>query len=645
MASISQPFRLSALPKIPSLGNYASNKEYLQTIDGLNPSANKVNIGISGSSVSQYLINPTPKLVFNLSIPSTNIITACDVKEIADDQEVWCYALATKTSHLHLAIKPVIQDAMSSSNADITAQFKFKLQDKAVSIKVYPEAEKVLVVLKNGLIQTFDFQLKLVNTIDIAYDNLEFVQFFEDGKGSEFLFVLCQLKSNKICYKLFQVNDSKVCVELNSIILENNSLEDAKLCYQFGKLYMLKDSNELSIYQLPHLQLQSSIQLPFIEKGAIVSIKPVSSNRVLITSDNIIYLMDLLYNAILFKKELRNIKCIQLLSTAVIAENSDSNRKTIALGVSTKNGANPSSYLDVINIDVGTGTLKDCMGKGFMVKQKQRLQKLFNESNDEDDAELPSPDYEDIIKSLKACKKADNFDAIFFKKLSLNKEYYTDNDRFLNDSELLTKIIDCLFSKFQDEYPKALTYLLTHPLFPPAHAKGLLVRLKNNPRLFKQAIVTCPNLPLDDLLTELFNITNAELCLDITRRVLQDYKKESIKLGIKKLEKIDITNILDMILNSEKQETDLQLNKPQIFQLMSLIIDSIGLFSLDDEYLERLSSFVNRQVSKVEQNVELLHLLDNDTRHAAYMNNKNSSSSHSANTQPISAYTVEYLDC
>ena len=100
-----RPFRLSALPKIPSLNNYANQTDYLQVVDNLSPSANKVNIGISGSSISQYLINPTPKLVFNLPIPSTNIVTACDVVEDAANTEVWCYGLeARKVSHLHLSL-------------------------------------------------------------------------------------------------------------------------------------------------------------------------------------------------------------------------------------------------------------------------------------------------------------------------------------------------------------------------------------------------------------------------------------------------------------------------------------------------------------------------------------------------------------
>lgn len=354
---------------------------------------------------------------------------------------------------------------------------------------------------------------------------------------------------------------------------------------------MLKDCNELTVYLLPHFQLQSSINLPFIEKNSVVSIKPISSNRVLITSNSTIFLVDLLHNAILSEKQLKNVKTVQLLSCGVIAGNSEDNKKTLALGVSTKHGENPTSSLDVINVDVGTGTLKDSMGKGFLLNPKQKLQKLFDdEENDDEEAELPFPQYEEILKQLGSCKKQENFDMVFFKKLSLKKEYYTESDRFLNDIEFLVKVIDILFKNFQHDYPKALTYLLTHPLFPPVHTKGLLEKLKSNPRLFKQTIVTCPTLPLDDLLNQLFNITNTELCYDLSLRVLQDYSKESIKTAIKKVQKVDITNLLDMIIESGEKSSDTQLTKPQIFQLMSLIIDSIGLFSLDDEYLNRLSS-------------------------------------------------------
>lgn len=647
MASISQPFRLSVLPKIASLNNYATQTEFLQVVDNLTPSTNKISIGISGSSISQYLINPTPKLIFNLPIPSTNVVTACAAVEVSNDTEAWCYCLESgKTSELNFICKPITQDATTSSNAEVMSHLKFKLDSRASNIKIYPGSKRILVVLKNGLIQTFDFDLKLQNTTNISYDMVRLAQFFEadENEGNQFLFVLCELKNKKLCYKLYQVSENALCKELNSIIVENFSFENAKMCYQFGKLYILRNSNELFTYQLPHFQLQNKIKLPFMTQSSTATIKPVSSNRVLITSDNKIHLVDLLHNALLFEKELKNVKTIQLLSTAVISNNTSGNRKTIALGVSTKSAPNATSSLDVIAIDVGTGTLKDSIGKGFLIEEKPKLLKLFDDDNDEDEPEIAHLDFNSILKSLATTKNLESFDLVFFKKLNLKKEYYTDFDRFLNDTQFLTDVLELIFKKFQKDFPKTLTYLLTHPLFPEQIANGLLERLQDNPRLFKQAIVTCPNLPLEDLLSQLFDITNSELCLDLSLRILQDYTSESIKSAIKKVEKMNISSFLDVLLNSEDSESQAQLIKPQIFLLLSLIIDAIGLFALDDATLNRLTVFVGQHVTSVEKNIELLHLLDHNTKNSTQHSNKTAPVS-STQAQNISPYTVEYLEC
>lgn len=82
MPSLSQPFRLATLPKIASLSNFSLQADYVQVADGtFNESTNNITLGISGSSISQYIINPTPKLTFDYPIPSTNIITACNAEK------------------------------------------------------------------------------------------------------------------------------------------------------------------------------------------------------------------------------------------------------------------------------------------------------------------------------------------------------------------------------------------------------------------------------------------------------------------------------------------------------------------------------------------------------------------------------------
>lgn len=654
MASIAQPFRLTALPKIASLNNFSTQTDYLQVANTLTPSANKINIGVSGSSISQYIINPTPKLVYNLSIPSTSIVTACDVSEIqqnegdTETQEVWCYALvANKSFTLNTIIKPLTADAPSVNSTQTFENYKVSIKHKVASVKVFPSRKTIIAVLQNGLVQTFDFQLKLLHSADISYGNISLVKYFTNEVLQDFMIVLTDLNDDKVCYKLFEIihHDSNVPLkELNSIILEGFSLQNSKTFYQFGKIYTLSNG-KISIYSLPHFQLSNTINLPFVTHENVVSFKPISTNRALLTVDNRIYLLDLLHNAILSQRELTHVKTFQLLTTAIISGNTAENNKTIAIGVSTKFDNNATSALDIVNINVGSGTLKDSMSKGFLTQDatEEVLNPLFDEQDDELDEDGTSQfDYNQILSELeKAKSKTEKFDNVFFKSLNIKKEYYTEYDRFFNSQGFLDKILSLIFENFNKEYPRALTYLLTHPLFPAKHATCLLSKFKEHPRLFKQAIVTCPNLPLDALLHELFTVINDELCLDLSLRILQDFTKDSIKQSIKKMSKVDINNFIGFVINEDEDE-ERNKSKPQLFQLLNLVLDSIGLFALDGESLENLHQFIENQVDIVEQNIELLNLLD-DTSAKSTSTISSYSASSSTTEQALPSYSVEYL--
>lgn len=651
MPSVSQPFRLTVLPKIASLNNFATQTSYLQVADTLTPLTNKINIGISGSAVSQYIVNPTPKLVYNLPIPSTNTVSSCDVAELAaktegeDPQEVWCYALvANKVFSLNTLIKPSVATASTSNFGETFENNKVDIKYKAVNVKVYPERETIVAVLENGLIQTFDFQLKLLHSIDATYGEIFLVQHFTSESGLDFVCMLSELKDKKSCFKLFEVNELTAAIpvkELNSVIIEDCPLKDAKLFYQYGKIYRLCDA-EIKVYNLPHFQLAQTINLPFISSNDVISFKAISTNRALLTAQNKIYLLDLLHNATLSERELSHVKTFQLLRTAVIPGNTSDNDKTFAIGVSTKHGANPVSTLDIINVDVGTGTLRDSMGKGFSPRggKPHTLKSLLSTDNETETEEF---DYSRIVEELeKVGSDSTRFDSVFFNKLNVKKDYYTDSDRFLNNEDFLEKVVGVIFDNFVSEYPRALTYLLTHPLFPLSHTKNLLKRFKEHPRLFKQAIVTCPNLPLDDLLHELFTVMNDELSLDLSLRILQDLNRDFIKSSIKKMSKVDTHNFINFVVD-ENADEERNRNKPRLFQLLSLVLDSVGLFALEDSTLIKLSSFIDDQVRVVQQNIELLNLLEDSTVACSSAGSQFNSSQ--TEEQVIKPYSVQYLDC
>ncbi|CCD25872.2 Utp8p NDAI_0G00960 [Naumovozyma dairenensis CBS 421] len=699
MPSLSQPFRLTVLPKIASLSNYSLQGDYIQvTKSTFNPTTNKVVIGVSGSAISQYIINPTPKLIFNYPIPSTNIVTACDVLENDNDNtnnEVWCFGLvANKTYTLTLITKDKQkssatmeddEDVVDVIDTTIKDEFNVKLDSKIVDIKIIKKKAddiSIMIVLENGLIQFFNSSLKLLNTVKINYKNVKFVEHFkEDNK--DFMFTICDLgDNNKVCIKLFQINNDSA-IELNSIIMENFNGQNAKFCYQFGKFYKLTNNN-LMVYSLPQFQLEHTTTIPMIKTDdQIVSMKPISTNRILLTINNKIYLLDLIHNSILSERELTHLKSLQLLRSAVIGKG-ENNNKTITIGVSTKFGVNPTSSLEIINVDVGSNTLKDSLGKCFqnlnlqnqIQISTQALKPLFdpNTDGDKDDdlfKKLVTKEqfnYDEILTKLSEnTNDIGKFDEIFFQSFNIKKEHYTENDRFIYNHEFFLKLIDLIFEKFgstattaqTNEYPKTLTFLLTHPLFPMERTQSLLSRFANHPRLFKQAIVTCPNLPLPELLNELLTIKNNELSLDISLRILQDYSKDSIKQELRNLPRLEIENFIDFILNDEIKDDQ---NSPQLFQLLALVLDSIGLFALSDNILENLSAYIDRQVSIVEKNTELWYLIDSNNNIFSHNKKDNSFSSASASTnsksnnissnnkksftqkEALPMYSVDYLE-
>ena len=87
-----------------------------------------------------------------------------------------------------------------------------------------------------------------------------------------------------------------------------------------------------------------------------------------------------------------------------------------------------------------------------------------------------------------------------------------------------------------------------------------------------------------------------------------------------------------------------------MFQLVSLVIDSIGLFALDEDLLNKLSDYVNNMISIIEQNTELWYLLDSKMEPITKNKNGNHFNNSAVHIKQKNAkkvmppYTVEYID-
>ena len=674
--SISQPFRITTLPKISQLNKPGNQYKLLPTSsnDFNSKVADVINIAISGSSINQYIINPTPRLVFNYSVSSTSNITQLDTftyknKKSENDQdediELWVYASSlanNKNSSLNFFTRT--KNSLSESNSDILSKSSFKLNDASVINLKLLNKNHILVVLSTGIIRIYKIYphrkqqteetekekeeslFKLVNEYNTKYDNVNFTQFYQEN-GKTFLFTLLKLNANvtdSICFKLLEVSSDFNIIENQSIIVDNFNINENENQQFFANNQFIQlnlDEKLLKVYNLSNdkiLKFKDDIDLSAILKEesntATLSLQPIARNRVILNVGNEIFLLDLVHKALLSKRTISNnnntIKTFQLLKSWFIdvPSNGDevddgekffNDNNTLVLGVSTK-PTNNVSYLELMNVNVGDGNLKESLGKSFLISNTSEakpwslLYKKLNNKNKNDssvDLKLAFEKLNEIAKTA----DSKEFDNRFFKllKLDSNIGYYDEaTDRYLNSQIFINKMSNLLIENFisKEIVNESFIYLLTHPLFQ--YSENLLSLLQFDFRCYKQCILTCPSIPIEDLMSDLFQINNIELLFDLTCRIFNDFNKNEIKTSIKNLNRLSVKSFIEFVINYNNyniEKFNIKDSMPRLIELLKVIIDSIGHFQLDLITLKKMNKFIVKNIKIIKNNNTVLNLL------------------------------------
>ena len=628
--NISQPFGITTVPR------QSKPVPILVSKVNLNSNSNELNVAFSKFSISKFIINPTPKLIEAVPIPSNLIVTAFDGNHV--------YATMSggntnsnngKKFTLHL-------------NQDT----KFSLSSKVINV-LTDKDNITIVILEDGTIQTYHENL-LISTKSIPMKQISQVEFIDNK------FALVIGESSVALYEI----ESWIELRVSTTIYE----PECQISQFENKIYKFsKATNKFHVYDLITLNELQSINIPFVKSNSsYISFQPIAQNQVCLAVDNEIYYLDLYLGSVLSYQIFKRFQWFQILNGSLDG--------SFVIGLSYNSN---TISLDIINIEKGNGSLRESLGKGFQnFVAGQGITETLNDnflslrtlSLSDDKANAGHDyDYDSILENLTDnVKDITKFDEIFFNRLNIKKDCYTESDRFIINQLFLSNVIELILNNFSfdddnsNSYPKTLTYLLTHPLFPIMNTRNLLSRFKNCPRLYKQVVVTCPNLPLNELLMELFSIKNNELLLDISLRILQDYNKDLIKKELKVLPKIDIHNFIRFIISNkdsandnndgnDSSNSDIMITS-QLFQLVSLVIDSIGLFALDEDLLNKLSEYVNNMVNIIKQNTELWYLLDSKmesvtkNKNGNYINNSAIQQRQKNIKKVIPPYTVEYID-
>lgn len=656
-AGISQPFRITTLPKINQLNNPLHQQALLPTShnDSTNKSSDYINVGISGSSINQYIINPSPKLIFNHSISSIVNITNLDTfvykntKEEDEDIELWVYSTNmanSKNNMLNFFIRS--KNLMNESNSNIISKSSLSLENEVVNLRIINK-NHVLVALNSGKVRLYkvyphrkvesdeEVLFKLINEYDSKYDNMNYTHIYSQN-GKVHVFALLKISNmdteNTGCLKLLEVSQDYKIIENQSVIIDRINLNESKaqqFFNNFNNQYVHLDSINkcLKVYKLNPsdliLKFVEQIDVPKFISAEVdpktTSIQSVAENRIILNTDNEVYLLDLVHKSLLANRTVssNSIKTFQLLKTWYVEDDGllkDNN--TLLLGVSTK-PTSKFSYLEMMNVNVGEGNLKDSLGKSFLNKKEESgndnkwglIYKSINKGQSDLDLNSIFNELSTNIKNM----SSQEFDRDFFKllKLDSSKGYYDESsDRFLNSQHFITQMNEMLLTNYinKEIVNESFIYLLTHPLYQ--YTDNLLAKLQFDFRLYKQCILTCPFIPIEDLMSDLFQINNIELLFNLTCRIFNDYNKAEIKQSIKKLNKFNVKNFIEFIINYNNyniEKFNIKESMPKMIEFLNLIIDSIGYFQLDLITLKKMNKFIVKNIKIIKSNNDILNLL------------------------------------
>lgn len=616
MTSLRDLYSVAVLPRIPDLGLH----ERVSVPSAIDTNSNSIDVGISRSVIATYVLRPTPRLIWSYPLSPLTVVECLEVEEKSSDEKLYV-AGVSELKRFKLIV--IHRDNENVKTSEVT----LKKKPKGILVR----DSLVYIVLEDG---SFELYRRLGVSLEkvpvqipaTPSGTLEFATFItEHDFGSENIFSLCVISNKGNVTVLLRSIDNELVYEVKRANI--SGAKAAKYSYFAGLLYQLnldhKSNETITSYSILNFNMKGSIDvssiIPKDDTSDSIELRSPAPERLLLSTSTLIKLINYKFESCLYSYDYVN--QVSLLHVAPVKGNSSKHSETRALYLEVDQKQN-NIKLSIVSIDVGMNNLRECLGKSLLPKGQDHFKGLPHiiDGNLAEKAKVLSKEIDEVYKFLYGCRKDDDL-AKWEKVLVpfLKNKPWLDIQKNINDkskfneflvfdvekdrsveSSFIHKVLDLILDDEKRFIPEfSLTYLLTHPLFPYEHASSILSVLQDleKPRLLRQAVMTCPGIPIKELALQLTN-ESQEIFNDVVYRLVNEFTISQITHALRQIllstdNEFNLDLILTNLVNSDTVNC---------WYLVHSIIDVGGLFNWPDDTIKSLITIIDSKMDVVTQN-------------------------------------------
>lgn len=639
---LGESYSLAELPRIPDLllsarvaipeSQKSNNRQDTDTID----------IGISKLIIASYVLKPTPKLVWSYPLSPNTVVDSMDVQG-----QLYVVGLTERKKHKLLLIQRGEDDSAESTT--------FELPQHISAVR-FALSNLIYVLLQNGEFRLIQYntneELSLAEGPELSVRNtplkkstVVYHSFISNhtfkNRNDLLFFVVANQKMTSLKYHLLALDGLK-SFEIYETASAAEKQQRLIFTYADGQIYAFDTISKcllLSSLMKPQEKLKSisfSGLVGNTSSDTLFSIVAVAPERVLLSFKSLVFLINVKYESLLGDHTNHLGNEVYLAFALPVLGSATEPSSSFALYLNFEDRTK-TCKLKLISVDVGVNSLSESLGKSIHRDAATPLNGLptLNEKNLLKANKSSVAEMDKVLKSLTSLSASGNdqkFDktVIEFLKNSSNaskSSQFSTSDRVVDQRFIV--LILALILKFDEDgnvqiineafLPEnAVSYLLTHPLYPAKYASGLLVVLSqlNRPKLLKQAISHCSALSLDELTAELVNLIELTNEMSVEEQdesnFIMSFLKATVNRLIKDFSISQITSKLQELLNIEFETANkkldgmlsvlININTNNSWALVQAVIDVGGLFNWNVPTLEKLSEIIDAKVEALTQN-------------------------------------------